>query len=77
MVVVTSVSWCECQVEERKSVDAQAALAAFDRQNHAGASDALAASLQAGEWRCCACHDMMPSVTSGSKAHGVCKQQNT
>jgi hypothetical protein len=36
------------QVEERKSVDAQAALAAFDRQNHAGASDALAASLRQG-----------------------------
>lgn len=34
------------EAEERKSVDAQAALAAFDRQNHAGASDALAASLQ-------------------------------
>lgn len=29
-------------------MDAQAALAAFDRQNHAGASDALAASLRQG-----------------------------
>lgn len=30
-------------------MDAQAALAAFDRQNHAGASDALAASLREGD----------------------------
>ena len=29
-------------------MDAQAALAAFDRQNHAGASDALAANLRQG-----------------------------
>ena len=40
--------WGHLQVEERKSVDAQAALAAFDRQNHAGASDALAANLKQG-----------------------------
>ena len=35
------------QVDERKAVDHQAQLLAFDRQNHMGASDRLASNLQA------------------------------
>ena len=34
------------QVEDRNAVDQQAQLLAFDRQNHMGASDRLASSLQ-------------------------------
>lgn len=34
------------QAEEKKAVDAQAEVAAFDRQNHAGASEALAGALR-------------------------------
>ena len=35
------------QIDERKAVDHQAQLLAFDRQNHMGASDRLASNLQA------------------------------
>ena len=34
------------QADEREQIDAQAQLLAFDRRNHAGASEALAANLQ-------------------------------
>ena len=34
------------QAEEKKAVDSQAEVAAFDRQNHAGASEALAGALR-------------------------------
>ena len=34
-------------MDERKAVDHQAQLLAFDRQNHMGASDRLASNLQA------------------------------
>mmetsp|Transcript_17121 Transcript_17121/g.51246 ORF Transcript_17121/g.51246 Transcript_17121/m.51246 type:complete len:334 (-) Transcript_17121:255-1256(-) len=34
------------EAEEKKAVDAQAEVAAFDRQNHAGASEALAGALR-------------------------------
>ena len=34
------------QAEEKKAVDAQAEVAAFDRKNHAGASEALAGQLK-------------------------------
>ncbi len=35
------------QADEREQIEAQAQLLAFDRQNHSGASDALAANLKA------------------------------
>ena len=40
------------QADEREQIEAQAQLLAFDRQNHSGASDALAANLKA--WHVCA-----------------------
>ena len=38
------------QADEREQIEAQAQLLAFDRQNHSGASDALAANLKVRCW---------------------------
>ena len=38
--------FCSTQADEREQIDTQAQLLAFDRRNHAGASEAMAANLQ-------------------------------
>ena len=46
------------QADEREQIEAQAQLLAFDRQNHSGASDALAANLKVLLALCCPSDDM-------------------
>lgn len=45
LLTETLTSW-RVQADEREQIDAQAQLLAFDRRNHAGASEALASNLQ-------------------------------
>lgn len=43
---MTHLVFCSTQADEREQIDTQAQLLAFDRRNHAGASEAMAANLQ-------------------------------